>query len=80
MKKMNNLVVKVDAFKLLVVENLKYRESKSSETFSSNYTYKFFLQEELLAKDIPVSSPHGKEKRLFFSSLLVEHRKLKISN
>lgn len=38
---MNNWVIKVDAFKLLAVENLKYSESKSSETFSSNYLYNF---------------------------------------
>jgi len=62
---MNNWVIKVDAFKLLAVENLKYSESKSSETFSSNYLYKLF-QGELLAKNIPASSSQGKEKRCFF--------------
>lgn len=38
---MNNLVKKVDTFKVLVVENLENTESKSSETFplitSTNY-------------------------------------------
>jgi len=65
---MNNWVIKVDAFKLLAVENLKYSESKSSETFSSNYLYNFpFFQGELLEKDIPVKKKGWERKKGCFS-------------
>lgn len=41
-RKINNLVKRVDTLEVSFVENLENTDSKSSETFSSNYLYKLF--------------------------------------
>lgn len=41
-RKINNLVKRVDTLEVLFVENLENTDSKSLETFSSNYLYELF--------------------------------------
>lgn len=75
-RKINNLVKRVDTLEVSFVENLENTDSKSSETFSSNYLYKLF-QGAWLARNTHQLSA-WRRKDFFLSLLLLKHRKLKI--
>lgn len=76
--KINNLVTKVETFKVFIVGNWENTESKFSETFPCNFLYKLF-QGVLQAKDTLLSFCMGEKKAFFLSSLILKHRNLKIS-